>query len=86
MGAGGWGWGLGLGLTDRSIPRRQFFTAPCGCGLQHRGPWGGSQQRIGVGKVRHLEVRFPWAQAALRDKKFTTYKVKGTENKGGPWD
>ena len=36
-------WGLGLGLTDRSIPRRQFFTAPCGCGLQHRGPWGRSQ-------------------------------------------
>ena len=34
---------LGLGLTDRFNPRRQFFTAPCGCGLQHRGPWGRSQ-------------------------------------------
>ena len=40
----GLGLGLGLGLTDRSIPRRQFFTAPCGCGLQHRGPWGRSQK------------------------------------------
>ena len=30
-------------VVDRSIPRRQFFTAPCGCGLQHRGPWGRSQ-------------------------------------------
>jgi hypothetical protein len=36
--------------------------------------------RTGLGKVRHLEVRFLWVQEALRDGRFVIQKVAGTEN------
>ena len=37
LGLGGWGLG-GLGAYRPVQPARPVFSAPCGCGLQHRGP------------------------------------------------
>ena len=36
--------------------------------------------RTGLGKVRHMEVKFLWLQQALRDKKFRLYKIDGKLN------
>ncbi len=36
--------------------------------------------RSGVDRVRHLEVKTLWIQAALRDGRFVLKKVPGTEN------
>ena len=36
--------------------------------------------RTGLGKVRHLEVRFLWVQEALRDGRFKLFKVAGVQN------
>ena len=36
--------------------------------------------RSGIGRVRHLEVKTLWVQAALRDGRFVLKKVPGTEN------
>ena len=36
--------------------------------------------RLGLGKVRHLEVRYLWAQEALRSKKFEVRKISGETN------
>ena len=36
--------------------------------------------RNGVGKVRHLEVRYLWVQDALNRKRFTLKKVAGKFN------
>ena len=36
--------------------------------------------RHGLGKVRHLEVRYLWAQEALRAKKFEVRKISGETN------
>ena len=36
--------------------------------------------RLGLGKVRHLEVRYLWAQEALRAKKFEVRKISGETN------
>ena len=36
--------------------------------------------RLGLGKVRHMEVRYLWAQEALRKKRFEVRKIKGDEN------
>ena len=36
--------------------------------------------RLRLGKVRHMEVRFLWAQEALRNKRFEVCKVRGEEN------
>ena len=41
----GWGWGWGAGAYRPWRPEQRFFTAPCDCGLQHRGPWGRSLRR-----------------------------------------
>jgi hypothetical protein len=36
--------------------------------------------RIGLGKVRHMEVKYLWAQQALRSKRFEIRKVPGEKN------
>ena len=36
--------------------------------------------RVGVGKVRHLEVRYLWVQEKLRAKEFTLKKIRGDRN------
>ena len=36
--------------------------------------------RLGLGKVRHMEVKYLWAQQAYRDGRFEVRKVKGEEN------
>ena len=36
--------------------------------------------RIGLGRVRHLEVKFLWLQAVVRDKRLEVKKVLGTQN------
>ncbi len=36
--------------------------------------------RSGIGRVRHLEVKTLWVQAALREGRFVLKKVPGTEN------
>lgn len=36
--------------------------------------------RLGLGKVRHLEVKFLWAQQALKRKRFEINKVRGEDN------
>ena len=36
--------------------------------------------RIGLGRVRHLEVKFLWLQAIVRDKRLEVKKVLGTQN------
>ena len=36
--------------------------------------------RSGIGKVRHLEVKTLWVQAALKDGRFALWKVPGREN------
>ena len=36
--------------------------------------------RLGLGRVRHMEVKFLWAQEALRMKRFEVRKVLGTKN------
>ena len=36
--------------------------------------------RIGLGTVRHLEVKFLWLQAIVRDKRLEVRKVHGTQN------
>ena len=36
--------------------------------------------RTGLGKVRHMEVKFLWLQQALRDRKFRLFKVDGKMN------
>ena len=36
--------------------------------------------RIGLGRVRHLEVKFLWLQAIVRDNRLEVRKVHGTQN------
>ena len=36
--------------------------------------------RSGIGKVRHLEVKTLWVQAALKEGRFALWKVPGREN------
>ena len=36
--------------------------------------------RVGLGRVRHLEVKFLWLQAVVRDRRLEVRKVQGTEN------
>jgi hypothetical protein len=36
--------------------------------------------RSGVGKVRHIQLRWLWIQDAVREKTVTLRKIKGTEN------
>ena len=36
--------------------------------------------RIGLGRVRRLEVKFLWLQAIVRDKRLEVRKVHGTQN------
>ena len=36
--------------------------------------------RIGLGRVRHLEVKFLWLQEVVRDKRLEVKKVHGTQN------
>jgi hypothetical protein len=36
--------------------------------------------RQGVGKIRHLELRYLWIQDKIRKKQLTTFKMLGTEN------
>ena len=36
--------------------------------------------RLGLGKVRHIEVRCLWAQEAHRSKRFEVHKVRGDSN------
>ena len=36
--------------------------------------------RVGVGKIRHLDVKFLWIQEAVRAGKITVRKVRGVEN------
>ena len=36
--------------------------------------------RLGLGKVRHMEVKFLWAQEALRRKLFQVRKIAGARN------
>jgi len=36
--------------------------------------------RVGLGRVRHLEVKFLWLQAVVRDRRLEIRKVHGTEN------
>ena len=36
--------------------------------------------RIGLGKVRHMEVKYLWAQEALKNGRFRVMKVDGTKN------
>ena len=40
----------------------------------------GMRSRTGVGKTRHVQVRWLWIQDATRDKVVRLRKVKGTEN------
>ena len=40
----------------------------------------GIAQRKGLGKVRHLDTQCLWIQDALRERRLTLDKVKGTEN------
>ena len=35
---------------------------------------------LGLGKVRHMEVRYLWAQGAHRDKRFEVRKIAGLKN------
>ena len=39
--------------------------------------------RIGLGRVRHLEVKFLWLQEVVRDKRLEVKKVHGTQNPAG---
>ena len=36
--------------------------------------------RLGLGKVRHMEVKYLWAQEAYRKKRFEVLKVAGEKN------
>ena len=36
--------------------------------------------RIGLGKMRHLEVRYLWLQGAVKQGRLVMVKIKGTEN------
>lgn len=36
--------------------------------------------RIGLGKVRHMEVKYLWAQQAMKNKRFEIQKVPGEKN------
>ena len=36
--------------------------------------------RVGIGKIRHLDVKFLWIQEAVRAGKITIRKVRGVEN------
>ena len=36
--------------------------------------------RLGLGRVRHLEVKYLWAQEAFRNKKFELKKIRGDQN------
>jgi hypothetical protein len=36
--------------------------------------------RIGLGKVRHMEVKYLWAQQAMKNKRFEVRKVPGEKN------
>ena len=36
--------------------------------------------RIGLGKVRHMEVKYLWLQEAVRDKRIMVKKILGTQN------
>ena len=36
--------------------------------------------RRGLGKTRHVEVRYLWLQQAVKQKRLTVEKIKGTEN------
>ena len=38
--------------------------------------------RVGLGKVRHMEVKYFWVQESLRGRRFGLYKVEGTKNPG----
>ena len=39
--------------------------------------------RVGIGKIRHLDVKFLWIQEAVRAGKITIRKVRGVENPAG---
>ena len=39
--------------------------------------------RIGLGRVRHLEVKFLWLHAIVRDKRLEVRKVHGAQNPAG---
>jgi hypothetical protein len=36
--------------------------------------------RAGIGKIRHLDVRWLWLQGAVRSKQLTCLKIAGLEN------
>ena len=36
--------------------------------------------RVGLGRLRHLEVKYLWAQEAFRNKKFELKKIRGDQN------
>ena len=38
--------------------------------------------RVGLGKVRHMEVKYIWVQESLRGRRFQIFKVDGTKNPG----
>ena len=40
----------------------------------------GISQRLGLGRVKHLEIRSLWLQSVVRDNQITIEKVLGTEN------
>ena len=40
----------------------------------------GVAQRVGLGKIRHLDTQSLWIQQAVRKKQLGLLKVKGTEN------
>ena len=40
----------------------------------------GILQRRGLGKTRHIDVRYLWTQQALKEKKFTLKKIESKHN------
>jgi len=38
--------------------------------------------RVGLGKLRHLEVKYLWVQQVVKKKRLSIYKIKGTLNPG----
>jgi hypothetical protein len=42
----------------------------------------GMAQRLGVGKVKHLQVKYLWLQALLDNEKAKMNKIDGTKNTG----
>lgn len=39
--------------------------------------------RVGLGKIMHLETKYLWAQEAVKKKRISLHKVKGTVNPSG---